>query len=136
MADDTTHDENDGASIEAAVRDPGSLRQRMGYARFNAQVRDGLAAELERLVGKPAGAKKHGFRKADVPLMMEQVTDDDINTEADLQHALGIEGGGSVEAADAGAEGNKGGPIKDWFVAHPELVNAVIAALLKKLLGV
>lgn len=130
MADeDTTPD--DGASAEAvaaSVRDPGSLRQRVGRARFRSQVRDGLEHALKERSKK----KTAGFRASEVPGILEHVTDADIDQAAD--RSAGYAAGDVIEYAQ-GDPGNKSGPIRDWFAAHPELVQAVVAALLKALLG-
>lgn len=125
--------EIDTEAVAAAVRDPGSLRQRIGRARFRNQVRNGLSAELEKRVSKPAGVKRFGFVKADVPKMMEVVTDTDIDAEADAIDAAGAE----AEATPA-AEGDAvvKGPLRDWLGDNKELIGAVIAALLRKFLGI
>lgn len=126
--DDTTAD---AEAIAEAARDPGSLRNRMGRARFRGHVRDGLTAELESRVAKPAGAKKFGFKKAEVPDLVSAVTDTDIDAEADRVIAAEAQ---ATPAAEGDAEAK--GPIRDWFAANPDLVAAVIAALLKKFLGI
>lgn len=133
-------DEQDGdaAALDAEALRGGGLRQRMGRARFRELVREGLEAELSTRVSKPAGVKKYGYRKAEVPAMMQVVTDDDIDSAADR---LAGSSGQSVPddpAAEGGAEGGAEakGPIRDWFAANPELVQAVIAALLKAIFGI
>lgn len=127
MADE---EEIDTEAVAAAVRDPGSLRQRIGRARFRGQVRSGLTAELEKRVSKPAGVKRFGFAKADVPKMMEVVTDTDIDAEADALHAAEAQATPAAEG-DAEAKG-----LRDWLGDNKELIGAVIAALLKKFLGI
>ena len=143
MAEDTDtapagdEPEGDGAEhVAAAVRDPASLRQRMGRARIRSQVRAGFEAELKK---RAKNSKKAGFTASEIPLFMEELKDSDIDAEADRLHAEGVEGA-TVEQADDGqaaAEGGqKRGPIRDFFGDNKELIAAIIAALLKKFLGV
>lgn len=133
MADEP--DETTG-TLDAETLKLGGIRDRMGRARFREQVREGLEAELNARVSKPAGVKKHGYKKAEVPAMLAVVTDTDID---DATNRVTSSSGQSVPdepAAEAVGDATVQGPIRDWFAANPELVQAVIAALLKLILGV
>lgn len=123
MAKDSTTPAEEPDHVAAAVADPGSLRNRVGRSRFRSEVRDGLDTELK----ARAKRKDAGFKPSEVPHILDHVTDADIDDAAE-----------HVRRQTAGAEaagGQAAGPLIDWFQAHPELVNAVIAALLKRLLG-
>lgn len=134
MADDTTPGAENAGDDEGTfdINAMGGLRDRMGRARFREQVREGLEAELKAKAKTP---KKAGFKATEVPSMMQEVTDADIDNATNRvtsSQGQAVPGDSDAEATgDAEAKG----PIRDWFAANPELVQAVVAFLLKLILG-
>lgn len=113
----------DGTHENAAATGPrpGGLRERISRAMFNDQVREKLGKEL----AKASKKKGSGFSEAQAPQIAGKVTDAEIDEQkAEVEKNLAAEEGG-----------NKKGPLGDWIKAHPDLVNAVVAAFLKLLLG-
>lgn len=102
----------------AFARPEATLRERLGRASFRRQVRDGVETKLK-LLAKKKGAE---IRASEVPHLVGDIPDAVIDEQTD-----------AAMATDPG--GNPRGPIMDWFKSHPELVNAVVAAILKLILG-
>jgi protein-disulfide isomerase-like protein with CxxC motif len=114
----------DETETTTAAATGGGLRERVSRRMLHAQVREGLAKELE----KAARKKGSGFGTSAVPHLVAGVSDADIDQAAAEAHA-------ETQAAAGDGPPLKGGPILDWLKANPEIVAQVVQILLKLLLG-
>lgn len=131
--DDTTGGDEQAGALDAEVTKLGGIRDRIGRARFNEQVRDGLAKGLATRAKKP----RSGFKATEVEFMVSEVTDTDIEEAVTKVQAAGAAAvpGDTTESASAEGGAEAKGPIRDWFAANPELVKKVVDFLIRLILG-